>query len=158
MLLGVAPAWRVAMYDPGCLRQRVGGCGSTRRRRIWRVLLAALSASATGPLPTDLVAFSASRLAGEIARCRTARNGCGRRPSTVSAGHRARAPNLPRRAAGWRTELRGVSRLGEVMGGIEADVPWAGATFPDAGSLADLPGLIDPEKLNYYNSFRGKFL
>ena len=83
------------------------------------VLLAALSSFRDRPLPTDLVVFGEVGLAGEI---RPVPNGEERLREAVKHGFKqAIVPraNLPRR--GGRVEgldVRGVSRLAEVMGGI----------------------------------------
>jgi DNA repair protein RadA/Sms len=109
----------VAMYDQDVYVNAVGGVRINETAADLPVLLAALSSFRDRPLPTDLVAFGEVGLAGEI---RPVPNGEERLREAVKHGFKqAIVPraNLPRR--GGRVEgleVRGVSRLGEVMGGI----------------------------------------
>ncbi len=109
----------VAMYDQDVYVNAVGGVRINETAADLPVLLAALSSFRDRPLPTDLVAFGEVGLAGEI---RPVPNGEERLREAAKHGFKqAIVPraNLPRR--GGRVEgleVRGVSRLGEVMGGI----------------------------------------
>jgi DNA repair protein RadA/Sms len=109
----------VAMYDQDVYVNAVGGVRINETAADLAVLLAALSSFRDRPLPIDLVVFGEVGLAGEI---RPVPNGEERLREAAKHGFRqAIVPraNLPRR--GGRVEgleLRGVSRLSEVMGGI----------------------------------------
>ncbi len=109
----------VAMYDQDVYVNAVGGVRINETAADLAVLLAALSSFRDRPLPTELVVFGEVGLAGEI---RPVPNGEERLREAAKHGFKqAILPraNLPRR--GGRVEgleLRGVSRLGEVMGGI----------------------------------------
>ena len=109
----------VAMYDQDVYVNAVGGVRINETAADLAVLLAALSSFRDRPLPTDLVVFGEVGLAGEI---RPVPNGEERLREAAKHGFKqAIVPraNLPRR--GGRVEgldVRGVSRLAEVMGGI----------------------------------------
>ncbi len=109
----------VAMYDQDVYVNAVGGVRINETAADLAVLLAALSSFRDRPLPTDLVVFGEVGLAGEI---RPVPNGEERLREAAKHGFKqAIVPraNLPRR--GNRVEgleVRGVSRLGEVMGNL----------------------------------------
>ncbi len=109
----------VAMYDQDVYVNAVGGVRINETAADLAVLLAALSSFRDRPLPTDLVVFGEVGLAGEI---RPVPNGEERLREAVKHGFkRAIVPraNLPQR--GGRVaglEVRGVSRLAEVMGEV----------------------------------------
>ncbi|HUM91458.1 MAG TPA: DNA repair protein RadA [Candidatus Competibacter sp.] len=109
----------VAMYDQDVYVNAVGGVRINETAADLAVLLAALSSFRDRPLPTDLVVFGEVGLAGEIRRVP---NGEERLREAAKHGFKqAIVPraNLPRR--GNRVEgleVRGVSRLGEVMGNL----------------------------------------
>jgi len=109
----------VAMYDQDVYVNAVGGVRINETAADLAVLLAALSSFRDRPLPTDLVVFGEVGLAGEI---RPVPNGEERLREAAKHGFKqAIVPraNLPRR--GGRVEgldVRGVSRLGEVMGNV----------------------------------------
>ncbi|MDS4031597.1 MAG: DNA repair protein RadA [Candidatus Contendobacter sp.] len=109
----------VAMYDQDVYVNAVGGVRINETAADLAVLLAALSSFRDRPLPIDLVVFGEVGLAGEI---RPVPNGEERLREAAKHGFKqAIVPraNLPRR--GGRVEgleVRGVSRLSEVMGGI----------------------------------------
>ena len=109
----------VAMYDQDVYVNAVGGVRINETAADLAVLLAALSSFRDRPLPTDLVVFGEVGLAGEI---RPVPNGEERLREAAKHGFKqAIVPraNLPRR--GGRVEgldVRGVSRLAEVMGTI----------------------------------------
>lgn len=109
----------VAMYDQDVYVNAVGGVRINETAADLAVLLAALSSFRDRPLPTDLVVFGEVGLAGEI---RPVPNGEERLREAAKHGFRqAIVPraNLPRRGGRLEgLELRGVSRLSEVMGGI----------------------------------------
>nr|MCU0807426.1 DNA repair protein RadA [Candidatus Contendobacter sp.] len=109
----------VAMYDQDVYVNAVGGVRINETAADLAVLLAALSSFRDRPLPTDLVVFGEVGLAGEI---RPVPNGEERLREAAKHGFKqAIVPraNLPRRGSRVEgLELRGVSRLGEVMGGI----------------------------------------
>ncbi|HRF62325.1 MAG TPA: DNA repair protein RadA [Candidatus Competibacter sp.] len=110
----------VAMYDQDVYVNAVGGVRINETAADLAVLLAALSSFRDRPLPTDLVVFGEVGLAGEI---RPVPNGEERLREAAKHGFKqAIVPraNLPRRG-GNRVdglEVRGVSRLGEVMGNL----------------------------------------
>ncbi|MDS4025862.1 MAG: DNA repair protein RadA [Candidatus Contendobacter sp.] len=109
----------VAMYDQDVYVNAVGGVRINETAADLAVLLAALSSFRDRPLPTDLVVFGEVGLAGEI---RPVPNGEERLREAAKHGFRqAIVPraNLPRRGSGVEgLDVRGVSRLGEVMSGI----------------------------------------
>ncbi len=110
----------VAMSDQDVYVNAVGGVRINETAADLAVLLAALSSFRDRPLPTDLVVFGEVGLAGEI---RPVPNGEERLREAAKHGFKqAIVPraNLPRRG-GNRVdglEVRGVSRLGEVMGNL----------------------------------------
>lgn len=109
----------VAMYDQDVYVNAVGGVRINETAADLAVLLAALSSFRNRPLPTDLVVFGEVGLAGEI---RPVPNGEERLREAAKHGFKqAIVPraNLPRR--GGRVEgleVRGVTRLDQVMGNI----------------------------------------
>jgi DNA repair protein RadA/Sms len=109
----------VAMYDQDVYVNAVGGVRVNEPAADLAVLLAALSSFRDRPLPTDLVVFGEVGLAGEI---RPIPNGEERLREAAKHGFKqAIVPraNLPRR--GSRVDgidIRGVSRLSEVMGSL----------------------------------------
>jgi len=109
----------VAMYDQDVYVNAVGGVRINETAADLAVLLASLSSFRDRPLPNDLVVFGEVGLAGEI---RPVPNGEERLREAAKHGFKqAIVPraNLPRR--GGRAEgleVRGVSRLGEVMGNL----------------------------------------
>ena len=109
----------VAMYDQDVYVNAVGGVRINETAADLAVLLAALSSFRDRPLPIDLVVFGEVGLAGEI---RPVPNGEERLREAAKHGFKqAIVPraNLPRR--GGRVEgleVRGVSRLVEVMGNV----------------------------------------
>ena len=109
----------VAMYDQDVYVNAVGGVRINETAADLAVLLAALSSFRDRPLPIDLVVFGEVGLAGEI---RPVPNGEERLREAAKHGFKqAIVPraNLPRR--GGRVEgleVRGVSRLVEVMGDV----------------------------------------
>ncbi len=109
----------VAMYDQDVYVNAVGGVRINETAADLAVLLAALSSFRDRPLPTDLVVFGEVGLAGEV---RPVPNGEERLREAAKHGFRqAIVPraNQPRR--GGRVEgleVRGVTRLSEVMGAI----------------------------------------
>lgn len=109
----------VAMYDQDVYVNAVGGVRINETAADLPVLLAALSSFRDRPLPTDWVAFGEVGLAGEI---RPVPNGEERLREAAKHGFKqAIVPraNLPRR--GSRVEgldVRGVTRLSDVMGGV----------------------------------------
>lgn len=109
----------VAMYDQDVYVNAVGGVRINETAADLAVLLAALSSFRDRPLPTDLVVFGEVGLAGEI---RPVPNGEERLREAAKHGFKqAIVPraNLPRRGSRMDgLELRGVTRLSEVMSGI----------------------------------------
>ena len=109
----------VAMYDQDVYVNAVGGVRINETAADLAVLLAALSSFRDRPLPTDLVVFGEVGLAGEI---RPVPNGEERLREAAKHGFKqAIVPraNLPRRSTHLDgLELRGVSRLSEVMGSL----------------------------------------
>ncbi len=109
----------VAMYDQDVYVNAVGGVRINETAADLAVLLAALSSFRNRPLPTDLVVFGEVGLAGEI---RPVPNGEERLKEAAKHGFkRAVVPraNVPRRGGQIKgLELRGVSRLDEVMGEV----------------------------------------
>lgn len=109
----------VAMYDQDVYVNAVGGVRVNEPAADLAVLLAALSSFRDRPLATDLVVFGEVGLAGEI---RPIPNGEERLREAAKHGFKhAIVPraNLPRR--GSRVDgidIRGVSRLSEVMGNL----------------------------------------
>jgi len=110
----------VAMYDQDVYVNAVGGVRINETAADLAVLLAALSSFRDRPLPADLVVFGEVGLAGEI---RPVPNGEERLREAAKHGFKqAIVPraNAPRRG-GKRIEgleVRGVTRLSEVMGTI----------------------------------------
>ena len=109
----------VAMYDQDVYVNAVGGVRINETAADLAVLLAALSSFRDRPLPTDLVVFGEVGLAGEI---RPVPNGEERLREAAKHGFKqAIVPraNLPRRGSRVEgLELRGVTRLAEVMGNV----------------------------------------
>ncbi len=109
----------VAMYDQDVYVNAVGGVRINETAADMAVLLAALSSFRDRPLPTDLVVFGEVGLAGEI---RPVPNGEERLREAAKHGFKqAIVPraNLPRRGSRVEgLELRGVTRLAEVMGNV----------------------------------------
>ncbi len=109
----------VAMYDQDVYVNAVGGVRINETAADLAVLLSALSSFRDRPLPIDLVVFGEVGLAGEI---RPVPNGEERLREAAKHGFKqAIVPraNLPRRGSRVEgLELRGVTRLAEVMGDI----------------------------------------
>ena len=109
----------VAMYDQDVYVNAVGGVRINETAADLAVLLAALSSFRDRPLPTDLVVFGEVGLAGEI---RPVPNGEERLREAAKHGFKqAIVPraNVPRRGSRVEgLELRGVTRLAEVMGNV----------------------------------------
>jgi DNA repair protein RadA/Sms len=109
----------VAMYDQDVYVNAVGGVRINETAADLAVLLAALSSFRDRPLPTDLVVFGEVGLAGEI---RPVPNGEERLREAAKHGFKqAIVPraNLPRRGSRVEgLEVRGVTRLAEVMGNV----------------------------------------
>ncbi|HQD57362.1 MAG TPA: DNA repair protein RadA [Candidatus Competibacteraceae bacterium] len=109
----------VAMYDQDVYVNAVGGVRINETAVDLAVLLAALSSFRDRPLPIDLVVFGEVGLAGEI---RPVPNGEERLREAAKHGFKqAIVPraNLPRRGSRMDgLELRGVTRLSEVMSGF----------------------------------------
>ena len=109
----------VAMYDQDVYVNAVGGVRINETAADLAVLLASLSSFRDRPLPTDLVVFGEVGLAGEI---RPVPNGEERLREAAKHGFKqAIVPraNLPRRGSRVEgIEIRGVTRLGEVMGSL----------------------------------------
>ena len=107
------------MYDQDVYVNAVGGVRINETAADLAVLLAALSSFRDRPLPNDLVVFGEVGLAGEI---RPVPNGEERLREAAKHGFKqAIVPraNLPRRSTHLDgLELRGVSRLSEVMGSL----------------------------------------
>ncbi|CDH46435.1 MAG: DNA repair protein RadA [Candidatus Competibacteraceae bacterium] len=109
----------IAMYDQDVYVNAVGGVRINETAADLAVLLAALSSFRDRPLPIDLVVFGEVGLAGEI---RPVPNGEDRLREAAKHGFKqAIVPraNLPRRGSRVEgLELRGVTRLAEVMGNV----------------------------------------
>ena len=107
------------LYDQDVYVNAVGGARINETAADLAVLLAALSSFRDRPLPIDLVVFGEVGLAGEV---RPVPNGEERLREAAKHGFKqAIVPraNLPRRGVRLEgLELRGVSRLSEVMSGI----------------------------------------
>ncbi len=109
----------VAMYDQDVYVNAVGGVRINETAADLAVLLAALSSFRDRPLPADLVVFGEVGLAGEI---RPIPNGEERLREAAKHGFKqAIVPraNLPRRGGRMDgIDIRGVTRLNEVMGNL----------------------------------------